>query len=132
MLENFEASRPIDYSFHILNSIKQGDFTKWSIVYDINEMAIYFTTSNNQERKKLNVHDFDFSCSSPVLYTSVDVNVKGSKDFNEYSVAKNLEMIERIFQILATKPAFVNLVPSKDEQIDMANYPNATYCSGQE
>jgi choloylglycine hydrolase len=35
MLENFDVNRPVEYSFNILDAVKQDDFTKWSIVYDI-------------------------------------------------------------------------------------------------
>jgi penicillin V acylase-like amidase (Ntn superfamily) len=128
MLEHFQTSRPVDYSFDILKAVKQGDFTKWSIVYDIKEMTIYFETSNNTVRRTLKMRDFDFACNTPVLYANIDVNIKNPNDFSLSAPSANLAIIERTFQVLATKPEFVNLIPSREEQRAMANYPDTMHC----
>jgi penicillin V acylase-like amidase (Ntn superfamily) len=57
---------PVDYAFSILNKVAQGDFTKWSIVYDINDRSLYFTTHDHKERKTLSLSGIDFSCSAPL------------------------------------------------------------------
>ncbi len=45
MIDNYsknDVKDDISYSFNILKSVAQGHFTKWSIVYDIKNLKVYF------------------------------------------------------------------------------------------
>lgn len=60
------TAAPVDYAFSILDKVAQGDYTKWSIVYDISGRGIHFTTHDRRERKFLSFGDVNFSCSAPL------------------------------------------------------------------
>jgi len=58
-----------DYAFTILDDVSQGDFTKWSIVYDISGKTILFKTQIHNSIKSISLSDFDFRCeTSPRMY----------------------------------------------------------------
>ena len=69
-LPEFPANMQLtDYAFSILDKVSQGDFTKWSIVYDISGKKILFKTESHNSIKSISLTDFDFSCkATPRMY----------------------------------------------------------------
>lgn len=66
-----------DYAFSILNKVSQGDYTKWSIVYDITNKEIQFKTQSNTTIKTVRFSGFDFSCGSPAKMYNMNQDDKG-------------------------------------------------------
>lgn len=62
----------VDYSFEILDKVNQPEFTKWSVVYDINNKVVYFKTSSYTDIKSVAFTDIDLSCSATAV--SFDMN----------------------------------------------------------
>ena len=93
------APSVIDYSFSILNEVSQGNFTKWSIVYDIKELKIYFRTNSHREVKSLNFNAFDFGCTERAMAS--DINIPGAQDISEkflpFSPVLNLKTVQKSF-----------------------------------
>jgi len=52
----------IDYSFDILKDVALDG--SWSIVYDIKNMTIDFTTKSNRKRKTIQLEKFDYACKN--------------------------------------------------------------------
>jgi penicillin V acylase-like amidase (Ntn superfamily) len=95
-----DTEKPIvDYSFDILNKVSQGNFTKWSIVYDITNKKIFFKTSANPGIKSFDVNAFDYSCSSNALSFNMDEKASGNinKLFTAYSNNVNYKMLKKAF-----------------------------------
>ncbi|RYY70617.1 MAG: linear amide C-N hydrolase [Chitinophagaceae bacterium] len=69
-LSNTDISTPLtDYAFSILNKVSQGDFTKWSIVYDISNKQVFFKTSEFNTLKWFSFSSFDFTCiTAPQMF----------------------------------------------------------------
>ena len=86
----------IDYSFDILGEVAQGDFTKWSIVYDITNKKIQFRTNRFKQIKTLNFSAFDFNCTSTAKVW--DMNQAGSGNINRlfenFTPAINKKIVE--------------------------------------
>ncbi len=53
-----------EYAFSILDKVAQGDFTKWSIVYDISNKSVYFKTSEFPGIKTFSLAAFNFACTT--------------------------------------------------------------------
>jgi penicillin V acylase-like amidase (Ntn superfamily) len=95
-----DTKKPIvDYAFDILNNVSQGNFTKWSIVYDITSRKIFFKTSSNPGIKSFNVNAFDYSCSSNALSFNMNEKASGNinKLFTAYSNNANYKILKKAF-----------------------------------
>jgi choloylglycine hydrolase len=76
MLKKFNETNmdmPVtDFAFSILDEVAQGNFTRWSIVYDINNKKIHFKTEANKEIKTVQFAVFDFACNLPPKMFNMD------------------------------------------------------------
>ncbi len=91
MLNEFQNSPSsaglTDYAFHILDKVGQGDYTKWSIVYDISNKKINFKTADFKTIKSFSFTAFDFSCTTtPKMF---DMNQKAAGDISANFILPN-------------------------------------------
>jgi choloylglycine hydrolase len=100
MIEQLKAGtdKPLtDYAFDILSAVSQGNFTKWSIVYDISNKTVLFKTNNYQQVKTVNFSAFDFNCTAKAKVW--DMNQEGSGNINasfeNFSTAANRKIVEK-------------------------------------
>jgi choloylglycine hydrolase len=143
---SFTEDSSIDYAFHTLNMVSQELFTKWSIVYDITNMRIYFkvfeTPVIDGEKKIFTkqppydpitkVVDFkalDFNCSDIVKV--FDINSNQDKVVNQYfipySTDINKEFINKAFTFYKGWGLNIELKP--DEIDYLAKYPESFNCA---
>jgi penicillin V acylase-like amidase (Ntn superfamily) len=74
-----DIDKPIvDYSFEILDKVNQPEFTKWSIVYDVSNMTVYFKSASFNDVKSVAFADVDFSCSGTPLALDINQAAKGN------------------------------------------------------
>ena len=95
-----QAENIVDYAFDILESVSQKKGTKWSIVYDVKNLAIHFKTSRTPRIKTINLKEFDFSCDLPSKVIDIDMDKPGnvSSYFVEYSTEINRKLIGESFK----------------------------------
>ncbi len=139
MVQNYKpeaAESPVDYAFNILKSVSWSANrewkgtpytvnTRWSIVYDQNNLCIYFLTHSNQRIRKVQLKSFDFSCATPVEIYDITSNVSGdvSKKFVDYTQQSNRKLIENAFTKTLFLPKF------SVEQLDaLSKYPDTFVC----
>jgi len=148
--ENKESSNDsiVNDAFEILKSVNQGVGTKWSIVYDITNMRIYFKIfetptivgakkiflkqPGQAEMKFVDFKDFDFNCSQNVKVLNLNENSSGSVDhqFINYSTEINKEYISEAFTFFKDWGFNLNIGV---EQIDyLAKYPESFKCREKE
>lgn len=115
---------PVDHAFGILKDVVQGDKTKWSIVYDIKNLQVFYHTSSNPKTRVLNLKEVNFSCKSPVQI--IDINAgSGSinSGFQPYTLQANRKLIAEAFG----KTDFLKGIPA--QTIDaIAAYPDSFKC----
>jgi len=138
----------VNDAFEILKSVSQGVGTKWSIVYDITNMKIYFkifetpTIVGEQkifmkqpgqaEMKFVDFKYFDLNCSKNVKVLNLNENSSGAVDnqFINYSTEINKEYITKAFTFFKDWGFNLNLGP---EQIEyLAKYPESFICKEKE
>jgi penicillin V acylase-like amidase (Ntn superfamily) len=104
MIEQLNANniaKPLtDHAFDILEEVAQGDFTKWSIVYDITNKTIKFKTNRFKQIKTISFSAFDFNCSATAKVW--DMNQKSSGPVNNLFQNFNSDINKRIVET-ATK-----------------------------
>ena len=66
-----------DFAFSILDKVAQGDYTKWSIVYDISNKKISFKTADYKNVKSFSFGAFDFACSANSLMFGMNQAASG-------------------------------------------------------
>lgn len=125
MTENYSGvTDPVDYSFAILDSVAQGEHTRWSIVYDITRMKICFRTLVNPLVQYLDMHSFDFSCGPRNLYRSIDETAPRNGGFLPLTPAVNIRALEKM---KATLP-FLKELPL-EYMTEMSQYYQSMHCS---
>jgi len=94
------ATDPVGYAFDILTDVAQGEWTKWSIVYEMEGGRISFRTHANPDIRFVDLAAFDFDCSTPVKV--LDINAAGSGDvgahFEEYGYQFNRALIGNAYR----------------------------------
>jgi choloylglycine hydrolase len=86
----------IDYSFDILGEVAQGDFTKWSIVYDLTNKTIQFKTNRFKEIKTVSFSSFDFTCTATAKVWDMNQSGNGNINslFENFSSGINKRIVE--------------------------------------
>jgi penicillin V acylase-like amidase (Ntn superfamily) len=86
----------VNYAFNILDKVSQGDWTKWSIVYDLRNKQIHFKSLASAGIKTVAFNSFDFFCSATPRMFDINKPAKGevSGFFQDFSVAGNQPFLE--------------------------------------
>jgi penicillin V acylase-like amidase (Ntn superfamily) len=115
----------VDQSFNILQSLSQGSFTKWSIVYDITNRRIHFRTNAAPEVKALAFSAFDFACAKAPLFLDMNQRVKGevSNLFRSMTADVNLGIIRETAEQSQSE---INITASSQRL--MAGYASSISC----
>lgn len=84
MIKNIENS--IDYTYKILKKLS-GNSNKWSIIYALQKMRMYFNANNARQIRYIDFSDFDFSAKSLVMVLDIRSNLEGnvSKYFEKFN-----------------------------------------------
>jgi penicillin V acylase-like amidase (Ntn superfamily) len=116
-LNTNNTAKPLtDYAFNILEEVAQGDFTKWSIVYDITNKTIQFKTNRFLQIKTISFSAFDFNCSATAKVW--DMNQKGSGSVNTLFQNFNNDINKRIVETAAKESeSNVSITPKNIEAL---------------
>lgn len=108
----------IDQSFEILNKVAAGDYTKWSIVYDLTEKKIWFKTNRFQQIRSLNFSSFDFSC--PAFSKVMNINSAEQGDISRYFSKFSKNINEEIFEKIVKESASVVVLTPEQKAATLA------------
>jgi choloylglycine hydrolase len=103
MIEEYKNKAPkpiVDYALDILRAVGH-ETTRWSIVYDIKNLTIYFRTDNNPTVKIINIKSFDYDCDTPAKMIEMDIAEAGviDKKFVDYDPETNLRIVRDTFEV---------------------------------
>jgi choloylglycine hydrolase len=147
MIDNYSSSTvkdKIKYSFEILEKVSQGNFTKWSIVYDVKNLIIHFKVYESpkltetqilytEERdavksKIVDLKGVNFSCTEPSLLMDLELEKEGQVNqyFDDYSTAVNKKYIEKAFDYFWRLGVPIQLTDK--ELNELAKYPESFSC----
>lgn len=129
MIEQLDAKNtnlPLtDYAFSILDKVSQGDFTKWSIVYDITGRRIYFKTERYQQIKFFEMKQFDFSCSNESKM--FNMNQQGKGDIAAKFILPDKGLKNKIFEG-AMDESSSQVSFSAEERKEILTYDETIHC----
>jgi choloylglycine hydrolase len=114
-----------DESFDILNAVGQGDYTKWSIVYDMTEKKIWFKTQRFKQTRSISFAAFDFSCLLPSKYVNMNIKEAGdiSKQLTGFSRDTNRQILES-----AARQSQSRVAISRQQISGILAYPATIIC----
>jgi penicillin V acylase-like amidase (Ntn superfamily) len=116
----------VDYSFQILAKVNQPEFTKWSIVYDINNRTVYFKTASFTDVKSVAFADLDLSCNGTAVSFNMNQPSAGSVSKMLLPFTNELNMTVMSKAVAESR----NQVPFTDEYIkNSIAYASAIQCS---
>jgi hypothetical protein len=90
---------PVEYAFNILKRVANDTYTQWQIVYDVDNLVVYFRTLENQSVRHFSLQSFNFSCATPVKVFDVDANFSGdiTEKFVDYTYQLNRNSIRQAY-----------------------------------
>lgn len=115
---------PIRYAFDTLDSVAQGAYTRWSIVYDLRAGRVYWRTRENRKIRSVTLAAFNFSCAAPVKLLDIEA---GAGDvahlFADYTPAANRGLVTSSVH----QTEFLAGMP-EEEIAEAARHPETTSC----
>ena len=115
----------IDAAFKILGKVAQGDYTKWSIVYDITEKKIWFKTERFVQIRSISFASLDFSCQSPPGF--IDLNGPEQGDISimliNFTPAINRRILEK-----SVEQSQAQVAISRQQSESILAYPETIIC----
>jgi len=125
-IKNDDSGKSIvDESFDLLKKVAQGNYTKWSIVYDLTEKKIWYQTQRFKKLRCVSFAAFDFACTS----TSKHIDINGTEEgdnsilFSEFSAAANQKILEN-----AARQSSPKVVLSTQQIRAILAYPGTIIC----
>ncbi len=117
------------FVFSILKGMDMGN-NKWSVVYDLINLKMYFRTSKGPGIKYFDFESFDLSCHTPVKVFDINSDTSGnvSRSFIVYSEELNHEFIRKNFDQI-NFGFFGNLFIKGRYQKKINSYANSFYCA---
>lgn len=71
-----ETAAAVDYAFETLSSVSNSG-TRWSIVFDAENLAVHFRTWNHSTIRSLYFDNLDFACRTPVRMMNIKAELGG-------------------------------------------------------
>ncbi len=114
---------PVRYAFDTLAAVRQGDATKWSIVYDLNKLEIHYRTQRCSETRTVRLRDLDFGSQTPIRMVSINTPHAGvlTPHFTDYDADLNQWLI---YYCVRHTPMLA-LIPDPLLEL-LARYPDTT------
>lgn len=101
-VRTFGSAHPADavaYAFAALANVSQPNWTRWSLVYDIGELSVYFRTSAAPAIKQIRLSDVDFSPGAATRQMDINHQAAGVVIPTDlYSAADNLAVLRSVYR----------------------------------
>ncbi len=119
------SAPPVDHAFDILARVSHPVKTKWSVVYDQNNLRFHFITETNKKIRTVDLNKVDFACRTPVKVLDINADLSGDvvDKFQDYTPKINRDLIDASFK----GTPFLTSIPA--EALDrLSRYPDSMTC----
>jgi choloylglycine hydrolase len=115
----------VAYSFDVLSNVANGSYTKWSIVYDLTNLRVYFRSWASKQIKFLDLAKLNFDCGSSVQVVNINDVAPGDvfKRLRKYSTALNRELVQQSY----AETPFLAAVPQSEIELAVL-HPESFAC----
>jgi len=97
LIREFNNQKPaVEYAFQILDSVWVRNWTRWNMVYDLQNRQIQIRTDKHRQIRVLNFADFDFTKDASVLYYDINTDAEGNirNQFTEHNGNITYELLK--------------------------------------
>ena len=117
---------PVTAAFDLLARVAQGEYTQWSIVYDIGGRRVHFRTQANPIARSIDIAKLDFACATPVRMIDVNTPLTGDATarLTDYSEDANRVLVRASF----AGTDFLRALPPETADAQ-ARFPASTRCA---
>jgi len=128
---DYDPSPPgetVEYAFGILADVAQGPYTRWSIVYDIENRTVHYKTREAPTVKSVKLSAFDLSSRTPAQILDIDTPDAGDPTalFVDYTTEANRKLIFKSWR----STRFLEQTPEQ-AMIEVATYPESVRVTGE-
>ncbi|MBD3240051.1 MAG: linear amide C-N hydrolase, partial [Chitinivibrionales bacterium] len=83
----------------VLDAVAMGDYTAWSLVYDLKTRCMYVKTNRRRKVKRIALDDLQFECTTPVRVLDINAREHGdiAPSLEQYTLEHNRNLIARSF-----------------------------------
>lgn len=126
-VEAFDGGKgdAVAYAFETLDEAAQGNYTQWSIVYEIDRARVHFRTRSHRPVRSLSLKGLNFECGRPARVLSLDAKVEG--DVARHLVPYTRQINYELVKTSASKTPFLASTPAAELE-RWAAYPEAAVC----
>lgn len=114
-----------DVAFSILDKVAQGNYTKWSIVYDISNKKIHFKTGANKDIKTIQFSVFDLACNKPAKMFNMNQDGKG--DISQQFILSDKKIKQQVLHQAVTESSS-HVTISKKEEAELLGFEETVTC----
>jgi penicillin V acylase-like amidase (Ntn superfamily) len=119
------SENAIQYGFSILENVSNGSFTKWQIVYDLQNLTVYYKTNQFNDVKTASISKMDFGCDkNPVM---LDLSIKLSGEVSSFFKPLTLQLNAKLISKAVSEVDFLKDT-SKELTDSMASFPFLLTC----
>jgi choloylglycine hydrolase len=117
-----KSERAVEYAFDTLKQASHPFLTVWSIVFDPQNLRVYFRTKWNNDIRYVDFSKLDFSCGTPVQMLDIHEKLSGdvSDDLMPYSHEMSLDHLAKALATLGINTPRDDLDKGLQE---LENYP---------
>ncbi|MBW2061206.1 MAG: linear amide C-N hydrolase [Deltaproteobacteria bacterium] len=120
----------VSYAFDILSYVSvssEKSDTVWSIIYDLENLQIYFKTIESKDIKTLRLKDFDFRCDIPSKVLDINTGVKG--DLLDHFVAYSTDINRKLVRSTFAKFKKTSVKSTENSNLEiLIRYPSSVRC----
>ena len=103
----------------------QPGWTRWSIVYDISNKAIFFRTARFTSIKSVDFSEFDFTCGSASIALDMNQSMHGkvAKEFKPFTKDENNRLVEK-----SAEESKTQVTISEADRVRQVEYADGIKC----
>jgi penicillin V acylase-like amidase (Ntn superfamily) len=102
-----------EYAFSVLEDVAQGEFTVWTMVYDVANRKVFYRTRENRDVRWLSLDDIDFAPAQSPKF--LDINAAGnghiSDAFSELTDEQHQQYLYEFLGRADVKQKLGNMMP---------------------
>lgn len=116
----------VAYTFDVLKSVSQGNYSKWNLVYERDGKFVHYRTLAANKIKSVDVTSFNYACKTGKASKMLDLNaaeISGevTKEFKDYTAEANTAQVKNAFKVIG------QFLPNGMVE-KIAKYPDTTTC----